>query len=192
MSFTKIITVFSWLCIAVGVALLVDIFSPIVSTEIKYQTTKQPETMTPVDTELGIVIPKIGANAKIIAGVNPYDSNDYQRALTQGVAHAIGTVLPGDQGNSFLFSHSSANLMVATTYNSIFYLLNKLNIGDQIIIYRRGTPITFAVTEKKMVSAKSVDVMTSASLEPQITLMTCWPPGTDLQRLLVIAKIANP
>jgi sortase A len=185
---TNKIVFFSWLCIAAGLGLLVYIFSPIVSTEITYRTTTQPKTIIPVDKQLGIIIPKIGANAKIIAHVDPNNSEEYQRALTQGVAHAKGTALPGDPGNSFLFSHSSANLFLATTYNSIFYLLNKLDIGDPILIFREGNMVTFSVTEKKIVSSKDISVMSTLSPEPQLTLMTCWPPGTDFSRLLIIAK----
>jgi sortase A len=188
----KLVSILGWLCIAAGIAVLVYIYAPVVATEIKYQTATQPATIVPVDTELGIVIPKIGANAKIIADVDPFNSWEYQQALTRGVAQAKGTVLPGDPGNSFLFSHSSADLFLATTYNSIFYLINKLEVGDEIIVYRNNNPISFAVTEKKTVSPKDISYLSTTSPEPQITLMTCWPPGTDIKRLMVIAQIKLP
>lgn len=185
---TKFIFIISWICIIAGIGLLAYVFTPIISTEITYRTTSQPETITPIDSNLGLVIPKIGANAKIIADVDPYNSQEYQQALTQGIAHANGTVLPGDQGNAFLFSHSSADLFQATRYNSVFYLIDKLEPGDEIIVYRNGNKLVFTVTEKKIISAKDTSFLTSTSLEPQITLMTCWPPGTDIKRLIVVAK----
>jgi hypothetical protein len=105
----------------VGLALVgfLIIFYPTISQEIKYRLNKpdyadakvemdfvlDPEkkkVIVPVDKDFGIVVPKIGANAKVIADVNPFDSAIYQKALTQGVAHAAGTVLSGRRGK-YLF-----------------------------------------------------------------------------------------
>src|SRR3989339_451702 len=100
---------FSLGSLLLGIGILATTFWPILVNEAKYATLQvKPAAaeMEPVDQEFGIVVPKIGANSKVIANVDPYNSKVYQRALTQGVAHAAGTVLPGEIGNSFLFSHS--------------------------------------------------------------------------------------
>jgi len=139
------------------------------------------------DLEFGIVIPKIRANASIIADVDSSNPDVYQRALTQGIAHASGTHFPGEGGNIFLFSHSSVNFFEASRYNSIFYLLGKLEDGDDIYIYRDGVRHTYSVYEKKTVSADEVDYMYDSDGEI-LTLMTCWPAGTSYKRLIVRAK----
>jgi len=151
----------------------------------------RPKSITPIDEAFGIVIPKLGANARIIPNVNPYDSSVYQQALTQGVAHATGTVFPGRVGNVFLFSHSSVNFYEANRYNSIFYLLYKLEIGDEINLYYKGEKFVYRVTEKKTVNPKDVSYLTGQTTKKVVTLMTCWPPGTTTKRLLVIAELTG-
>ncbi len=181
----------SLICIFAGLGVLIWVFAPVAQTEVSYQVYRRNviQTIDPIDNQLGIVIPDIGANAHIIAHVDPYDRTTYQQALTQGVAHAQGTVLPGDQGTSFLFSHSSADWLTASRYNSVFYLLSKLETGDPIDIYRNGHRITFKVTEKQIVKPTALSFLTDQTAQPRLVLMTCWPPGTDFNRLLVIAEL---
>ncbi|HET7713071.1 MAG TPA: sortase, partial [Patescibacteria group bacterium] len=85
-----------------------------------------PETI-PRDQNFGIKIPKIGADSKIFANVDPFDKEEYENYLKQGVAHAAGSSLPEELGNVFLFAHSTATLWESREYNAVFYLLNKLD-----------------------------------------------------------------
>lgn len=149
------------------------------------------DLMTPVDESFGIVIPKIRANAKVIADVDPNNSVEYQRALTKGVAQAKGTAHPGEEGNIFIFSHSGVDFYEANRYNAVFYLLNKLESGDDIFLFYEGKKVTYKVKEKKTVGAEEVQYMASKPGERIVTLMTCWPAGTDLKRLVVIAEQAE-
>ena len=124
-----------------SLVLLIYIFAPVAKVEINYRLNEPKKTISqikPLDKEFGIVIPKIGANAKIVANVDPYNSNTYQLALTKGVAQARGTALPSQLGNMFLFSHSSVNILEATRYNSVFYLLSKLKKDDEIFVYYKN------------------------------------------------------
>ncbi len=174
--------------IALGLTILFVTFVPILFQEVKYQV-RQPQEIEPIDREFGIVIPKLGANARVIANVDPYNSRAYQRALTKGVAHTRGTSVPGAMGNMFLFAHSSEDFYNAVRYNSIFYLLAKLEAGDEIIMYYKNTKFTYVVTDKKFVSPNAVEYLQGDSLKSGLTLMTCWPPGTTLKRLLVFAEL---
>lgn len=149
-----------------------------------------PTPIVPADTDFGIVIPKIEANAPIVADVDPYDSAAYQKALTKGVAQARGTGLPGSGQTMFLFAHASGDLLMARRYNSIFYLLNKLEPTDNFTIYFRGAPYTYQVAEIKTVVPSEVDYLTNDS-DTDVILMTCTPPGTTWKRLLVLAKRVN-
>jgi len=148
---------------------------------------KPPE---PVDTEFGILIPKIEANAPIVAEVDPYDSNIYQRELTKGVAHAKGTGFPDENKTMFLFAHASGDITMARRYNSIFYLLNKMEPSDEITIYYRGAPYTYQVSQVKTVNPDAVDYLENNS-EADLILMTCTPPGTTWKRLFVLAKLVE-
>jgi LPXTG-site transpeptidase (sortase) family protein len=174
-----------------SIILFVYIFTPVAKVELDYSLNK-PKTIIseikPVDKNFGIVIPKIGANAKIVAQVDPFNSNIYQAALTKGVAQAKGSAFPDVIGNMLIFSHSSANLLEARNYNSVFYLLSKLQKNDEIYIYYKNIRYKYKVSEIKIVDAKDVSYLSPVSEVKTLTLMTCWPAGTNYKRLLVIAK----
>lgn len=190
---TTFLFVLGTLFLLSGIILFGFIFQPVIQQEYTYATSKHSnkQEIQPVDKEFGIVIPKIGANAKIIPAVDPYNSNEYQWALTKGVAQAKGTANPDMEGNMFLFSHSSANLLEAKNYNSVFYLLDKLEKGDKVEIYYRDTKYVYSVTGKQIVNADAVSYLTQKTTEHTLTLMTCWPAGTSFKRLIVNTTIDN-
>ncbi len=180
------------LLIVISSLVLALIFAPVLKEEVVYQAhqiIKSPFDPIPVNTDFSIVIPKIEAKAPIIANVDPTSSILYLPALKKGVAHAVGTALPGQIGNTYLFAHSTDAFYNVATYNAVFYLIGKLSSGDEVDIYYKGKKIRYEVYEKKVVEPDS-----SEYLEPLIdgektlTLQTCYPPGTTLKRLVVLAK----
>lgn len=193
--------------IAVSAFLFLLIFFPVIREELRYMlaqgsrlappkvesasevaaTGASERVLVPVDVEFGIVIPKIGANAKVVPDVDWEDSRVYQRALTQGVAHAAGTGKPGETGNVFIFAHSGANFYEASRYNAVFYLLNKLEPGDEIDIFYKKEKHTYTVKRRSTVPATEVRFLAQEGREGTLTLMTCWPAGTTLSRLIVEA-----
>jgi len=197
----SVLTLFGVILIGSALAILTLTFYSVISQEIRYRLASppkdieisiqegKPNSLLPVDKEFGIVIPKIGANAKVIPNVDPYNPKEYQRALTQGVAHAKGTAFPGQIGNIFIFSHSSANFFEASRYKSIFYLLNKMETGDGITLAYQEELYTYRVTEKRIVAAEDISYLKKQAPEPSLTLMTCWPPGTNFKRLIVQAVL---
>ncbi len=190
----------------VSVLVLGLTFFPVLREEAKYQFLPSQEHKTvisrmderaqtipsqvllPVSEDFGIVIPKIGANARIIPDVDWEDGAVYQRALTEGVAHARGTAKPGERGNVFLFSHSGVDFLEANRYNALFYLIDKLNPGDDIVVFFEGQKFEYRVIEKKKVAPEELEYLKGSEDQKTLTLMTCWPAGTTLQRLLVIAQ----
>jgi len=146
------------------------------------------ELITPVSTRFGLVIPKIGANAPIIANVNAADPKAYLPVLKKGVAHALGTVFPGVVGNIFLFAHSTDNFWNVGRYNAIFYLLKEMDKGDEVDLIYKGRRYIYKVTNKVIAEATEVKYLTKQTNFEQLTLQTCWPPGTTFKRLIVIAR----
>lgn len=145
--------------------------------------------LTPLSTEFGIVIPKIGANAKIIPNVNPTDEKEFLPVLQKGIAHAKGTVFPGIKGNTYLFAHSTDSFWNVGRYNAVFYLLKDLEAGDEIVLFFENRRYDYAVKELKVVDAKDVSYLVDSQKETEETLIlqTCWPPGTTWKRLIVKA-----
>jgi len=149
------------------------------------------EYLTPVDTNFGIIIPKIGANSRVIPNVDAADRDAYMEALKQGVAHAAGTGLPGVEvpnRSIYLFAHSTDSFLNAARYNAVFYLLKELVAGDEIDIYFGGKRFIYLVEDKKTVKPDDVSFIIQPTSEEQLILQTCWPPGTTFERFMVIAK----
>ena len=169
------------------------IFLPPVRQEAKYQFGQllkiaPPQDLKPVDSNFGIVIPKIGANAKVIANVDAGNQNEYEKILQKGVAHTLGTSLPGGTDDIYLFAHSTNFSFDILQFNAVFYLLHNLENGDEISLYYLGRRYNYYVYDKKIVDANDVEYITKKYNQPNLTLQTCWPPGTILKRLLVFAK----
>ncbi len=146
------------------------------------------EFLSPVSTEFGIIIPKIGANAPILPNVDAGIPDEYLPALQNGVAHAAGTVFPGVSGNIFLFAHSTDAFWNIGRYNAIFFLLKELDKGDEIDVFFQGKRHIYRVVNTMIVDPDQTQYLTDRTPYEQLTLQTCWPPGTTLQRLLVVAR----
>lgn len=149
---------------------------------------KKTEVLVPEDSNFSVVIPKIGANARIQANVNAADEKIYLEALRRGVAHAEGTAFPGEGGHIFLFAHSTDYIWNLGSYNAVFYLLYKLENDDEVNIFYKGQRYTYKVTGREIVNPDQVDYLTRKTDREFITLQTCWPPGTTLKRLLIFAE----
>jgi LPXTG-site transpeptidase (sortase) family protein len=145
--------------------------------------------LTPIDPTFDILIPKIGANAKIFPNVDPSNPDIFLPILKEGVAHASGTFFPGQKGNIYLFAHSTDNFWDVGRYNAIFYLLKDLSKGDEVIIYSQNVRHDYVVTNTKTVSPSDVSYITGAQTGRELLILqTCWPPGTTWQRFLVFAE----
>lgn len=143
----------------------------------------------PVNTNFSVVIPKINVNAPVVADVNPGDKAAYLNALNYGAAHALGTVKPGEVGNSYVFAHSTADIFNIERYAAVFTLLNKLEIGDRITTFYNNKRFDYKVTRKYIVDFNDVSPLTATYDKPVLTLQTCDPPGTEFQRLIITADL---
>ncbi len=153
--------------------------------------TPSENTIIPVSTDFGIVIEKINANAKIVADVDPSNERQYVKALSVGVAEALGSTPPGVPGNLYLFSHSTDAPWNIVRFNAIFYLLRELTPGDRVIIFYQNKRFDYIVFDKQVVSPTDVSYLTNRYDSPVLTLQTCDPPGTLINRLIVRARLVT-
>ncbi len=177
--------------IVISLAIPMSTFAPVFKAEVDYQINQKNKVETeivPIDPEFSIIIPKINANAKVIKNVDPFDAKIYQSALTKGVAHAKNTATPDQNGNVFIFAHSAGNWYQANQFNAVFYLLNKLEVGDEIIVYYQSEKYNYIVNDSKLIKGNELIYLENNINQKQLTLMTCWPPGTTLKRLIIIAN----
>ncbi|MBI3887688.1 sortase [Candidatus Microgenomates bacterium] len=154
-----------------------------------FAVSEKVSEINPLSEDFGIVIPKIGANAKVIANVDPGNYGDYINALKLGVAHAKGTAFPGEAGNTYLFAHSVGNFWEVNQWNAVFYLLKELKPGDEVDLFYKGKRYIYIVYNTQIISPEDTQYLSTVSNFPMVTLQTCWPPGTTLKRLLVFGRL---
>lgn len=113
--------------------------------------------------------------------------------LAEGVAHYKGTAIPGsrEHQNVFITGHSSNWWWDTGAYNSVFSLLDKLVAGDTIKITAGDQTFVYRVREGFSITPDQTEVL-RASDTPILTLMTCWPVGTNARRWIVIADQIDP
>lgn len=148
-------------------------------------------TITPVNTEFSVIVPKIGINAPIVGSVNPLDEKEYSEALKAGVVHASTSFFPNQNGVVYLFSHSTNYEWFVKDLNAIFYLLKNLEAGDQIILFYKDTRYTYTLREKRVVAASETSYIMPVEGTRTLILQTCWPPGSTYERLLLFADLVD-
>ncbi|HKC14765.1 MAG TPA: sortase [Patescibacteria group bacterium] len=147
------------------------------------------QILVPPDPSFSILIPKIGASAKVFPNVDPTLESEYLPTLLRGVAHAKGTVFPGVAGNTYLFAHSTDNFWDVGRYNAVFYLLKDLSVGDEIVVFFENRRFDYKVTGTQILEPSEVSYLLQGQTGKQkLILQTCWPPGTSWKRLVVFAE----
>lgn len=142
-----------------------------------------PDLSKPESNELSIE--KISITAPVIWNI---EENDIIENLINGVVHYKGTSLPGEGGNVFITGHSSNYFWVKSDYNNIFALLDKLVVGDKIKVRKGKINYYYKVVETKVIKPSEVGVLQDTNKE-LLSLMTCYPVGTSLNRLIVQAEL---
>ncbi len=67
--------------------------------------------------------------------------------------------------------------------------MNKLEPGDEIKLFYEDKEYRYQVTETKKVKNDAVEYLAQDETKKTLTLMTCWPAGTTLKRLIVKAEL---
>lgn len=105
--------------------------------------------------------------------------------LDRGPGHYPQTPLPGDPGNAAISGHRTIGGRPA-----YFYRLDELAPGDLIHIHREGKTYTFAVERSFLTVPTDLSVL-DPTPHPALTLTTCDPPGSDVMRLIVQARLVE-
>jgi len=135
-----------------------------------------------------LIIPKISVNAPI-TWESPV--NRILDDLKNGVSHYGGTALPGERGNIFITGHSSNFWWDPGKFKQVFVLLDKLTEGDRIYLSYENQPYVYKVITKKIVKPTQIEVLDPTD-QSIISLMTCTPVGTTINRLIVQAVQIYP
>jgi len=128
------------------------------------------------DQAIRIQIPAINIDAPIVQG-------DGWEQLKKGVGQNVSSVNPGQNGNVILSAHNDV-------YGELFRFLDKLQPGDQVILYSQQRQYVYVVDRTALVEPTAVEVMASTG-SPSVTLISCYPYLVDKQRIVVFARLQN-
>ncbi|MEO8691418.1 MAG: class D sortase [Candidatus Saccharimonas sp.] len=154
-----------------------------------------PNAAGAVSPDPKLIIPKINVNVPIIWDANASDENSLNAAMDKGVAWFNiqgASARPGEIGNFALSGHSSNDWLDSGDYKFIFARLDQMDEGDTIYVDYNSQRYVYVVSLKKVVKPTDVSALTNPTDTPEITLITCTPLGTALNRLLVFAKQVSP
>ncbi|HJP95988.1 MAG TPA: sortase [Candidatus Saccharimonadales bacterium] len=140
-----------------------------------------------------VIIPKINVEIPVDYSLTTNDENAIENSLESGTVHYPSTVKPGEQGNTAIFGHSSNNIFNPGKYKFAFVLLHQLVPGDLFYLTYGGKVYTYKVYTKQVVKPSQVEVLNNvADKTATATLITCDPPGTSLNRLVVWGEQVSP
>jgi sortase A len=139
-----------------------------------------------------VVIPKINVEIPVVYDVNTIEESAVEKGLERGVVHYANTAIPGQDGNVVVFGHSSNNIFNPGKYKFAFVLLSRLDNGDIFYLQKDGKRYTYQVYKKTIVKPSEVGVLATADKQATATLITCDPPGTSTNRLVVVGEQISP
>ena len=141
-----------------------------------------------------VIIPKINVEIPLAGfDLSSTDEAGVETALEDGVTHYPTTVLPGQKGNTAFFGHSSNNIFNPGKYKFAFVLLHELVPGDTFYLTYGGKVYSYQVYDKKIVSPSDVGVLNDVKGKAATaTLITCDPPGTSINRLVIWGEQTSP
>ncbi|WP_188019563.1 class C sortase [Macrococcoides canis] len=122
-----------------------------------------------------IKIPKLKIHYPILDGATPEN-------LNKGVSRVEGTSYPigGKSTNSVLAAHSYS------PFNEWFTNIDKLDVGDAIIINNAKEQIIYKVVNQRIVNPAQTDAIEIIKGKDMVTLLTCTPSGAE--RILIYAE----
>ncbi len=166
----------------------VYIYLPLGIAWINYSNHKVTKELVVEDNNYAVFVPKIGALAAVIPNVDANSKEAYGLALRAGVAEAAGMAHPGEMGTTLLFAHSVGDRIDFARYNAVFYLLDKLGLGDTVEIVYKGKLLRYEVVRREILEPENNAYFKPQKLSEQLVLQTCWPPGTTWKRLVVVGR----
>jgi sortase A len=153
-----------------------------------------PSTDVAVSTQPKLIIPKINVDVPVVWSTKAdYDSQ--MAAMQHGVAWfgiPGANSHPGQVGNTVLSGHSSNDVIDKGDYKFIFARLDHMTKGDSIFVNYQGKRYTYTVTRTEVVRPTQVNKLVYKTTKPVLTLITCTPLGTSLNRLLITAEQVSP
>ncbi len=144
-----------------------------------------------------IIIPKIAKNIPLLDIKNQEVSgpkqleNIFMKELANWVIRYPGSSKPGRPWNTFVFWHSSNFPWIKWNYNHVFATLDNVKYWDKVIMYYNQKKYVYKITKKRIIKPWDVSILKNNKNKDELTLMTCWPVWTTLNRLIVTWELVK-
>ena len=141
------------------------------------------------DKQNTLEISKISIFVPIIFSTS-VDKSSLAKDLDLGVVYYPGSVYPGQNGQIIILGHSAPSGWPKIKHDWVFTDLDKLVSGDVILIDLNNKQYTYIV-KRKIIIKRGADVPSDglSANNNILTLISCWPPGKDYQRIAVEAEL---
>lgn len=133
-------------------------------------------------------IPRINISVPIIISENK-DTDYLTKKLDDGAVLFPDSVFPGEAGQTIILGHSAPSSWPKVKYDWIFGELNLLEEGNEIFVFFNNKKYDYKVIDKIFIE-KGEEIPTNLTNSKNILiLISCWPPGKDVQRIAVLAQL---
>ena len=166
------------------------IVSPFVSEATAIQVVEPYITVTELPSVPHIIIPKLGINAAVML---PASTNIdlLNNELLKGVVHYPGSALPNENGNVFLFGHSTGLKVVHNKNFEAFNRIQELSAGDIVRVQYGEREFWYRVTSVSVKKADEALVDLRSGPGRKLTLSTCNVFGAKDDRFVVEADFVK-
>ena len=182
-----ILPIIAVIMIASGIYLLALISTPLIMSQTinpKNNSTSQLISKTKDKiTENRLYIPKIDINLPYASGgAETMEHDAWWRKPENGN--------PKDGGNFVLSAHRFIMGLTPrqTLRKSPFYNIDKLTVGDEMVIDYNGARYIYVISEKRSVKPEAIEIEQRTD-QPQLTLYSCTLGGANDGRDVLIAKL---
>jgi LPXTG-site transpeptidase (sortase) family protein len=130
-----------------------------------------------------LMIPSLAIEAPVVISQSTTEVG-FQKDLEKGIIYLPGSSALNEKGTMVIMGHSSAYPWYKGQYGSIFALLNKLNIDDEILVFSQNKTYTYRVLQKEIKAPKDLVFQTQKE-ESVLYLVSCWPINTSWKRIVI-------
>lgn len=127
-------------------------------------------------------IPSIGVKNAVVSTTDT--------DLGRHMVHMGGSTLPPTKGTAIVFGHSTLpQLFDPNNYHTILANAYRIKVGDDILITVDNVTYTYKIFSLLVVNPDDTSVLIQHYDTSYFTLITCTPPGTVWERLVIQAKL---
>lgn len=147
-----------------------------------------PSTVAAItESSATLVIKKLSVEAPVVTTAGRTQKS-VNAALEKGVLLWPESAPLGAGGTTILLGHSSAPMSYRGKYGAVFSLLGKLATGDVVAMETTNATYRYRVRDRIIINPKKEKPDLLKQDDETILLVSCWPVGTNWQRVVVRAE----